>query len=79
MAFGYRNSLERQQNGSWLVRFSGIPEVLTEGETENEARAPQPCCALRYLPIFAAARLTAASLTLPVLSLIVPSVVFPRN
>ena len=38
MAFGYRYRLERQQNGWWLVRFPGIPEALTEGETEEEAR-----------------------------------------
>jgi antitoxin HicB len=39
MAFGYRYTLERQENGWWLVRFSAIPEALTEGETEEEARA----------------------------------------
>ena len=39
MAFGYRYTLERQENGWWLVRFPGIPEALTEGETEEEARA----------------------------------------
>ena len=39
MAFGYRYTLERQENGWWLVRFPGIPEALTEGETEQEARA----------------------------------------
>jgi predicted RNase H-like HicB family nuclease len=38
MAFGYRYKLERRQNGWWLVRFPGIPEALTEGETEEEAR-----------------------------------------
>lgn len=38
MAFGYRYKLERQQNGWWLVRFPGIPEALTEGATEREAR-----------------------------------------
>jgi antitoxin HicB len=39
MAFGYRYVLERQENGWWLVRFPGIPEALTEGDTEEEARA----------------------------------------
>jgi antitoxin HicB len=39
MAFGYRYTLERQENGWWLVRFPGIPEALTEGETKEEARA----------------------------------------
>ena len=39
MAFGYRYTLERQENGWWLVRFPAIPEALTEGETEEEARA----------------------------------------
>jgi len=31
--------LERQENGWWLVRFPAIPEALTEGEAEEEARA----------------------------------------
>ena len=39
MAFGYRYTLERQENGWWLVRFPGIPEAPTEGETKEEARA----------------------------------------
>src|SRR6187399_208333 len=39
MAFGYRYTLERQENGWWLVRFPSVPEALTEGETEGEARA----------------------------------------
>jgi antitoxin HicB len=38
MALGYRYILERQENGWWLVRFPGIPEALTEGETKAEAR-----------------------------------------
>src|SRR5882672_813230 len=38
MAFGYHYTLEREENGWWLVRFPGIPEALTEGETEGEAR-----------------------------------------
>jgi antitoxin HicB len=37
MAFGYRYKLEREQNGWWLVRFPGIPESLTEGESVQEA------------------------------------------
>ena len=39
MAFGYHYTLEQQENGWWLVRFPGIPEALTEGETKEEARA----------------------------------------
>ena len=39
IAFGYRYELERQENGWWLVRFPDIPEALTEGETEEGARA----------------------------------------
>jgi antitoxin HicB len=39
MAFGYRFTLERQDNGWWLVHFPSIPEALTEGETKAEARA----------------------------------------
>jgi antitoxin HicB len=44
MALGYRYKLERQENGWWLVRFPGIPEALTEGETEEEARANAVDC-----------------------------------
>jgi antitoxin HicB len=49
MAFGYRYKLERQKNGWWLVRFPGIPEALTEGETEAEARNNAVDCVLAAL------------------------------
>jgi len=49
MAFGYRYTLERQKNGWWLVRFPGIPEALTEGETEQEARANARDCVIAAL------------------------------
>jgi len=49
MAFGYRYELERQENGWWLVRFPGIPEALTEGETEQEARANALDCVITAL------------------------------
>ena len=49
MAFGYRYTLERQENGWWLVRFPGIPEALTEGETEKEARANAVDCVITAL------------------------------
>jgi len=49
MAFGYRYTLERQENGWWLVRFPGIPEALTEGETEAEARANTVDCVVAAL------------------------------
>lgn len=49
MAFGYRYTLERQQNGWLLVRFPGIPEALTEGETEQEARANALDCVITAL------------------------------
>jgi antitoxin HicB len=49
MAFGYRYKLERQDNGWWLVRFPGIPEALTEGKTEKEARANALDCVLAAL------------------------------
>lgn len=39
MAFGYRYKLERQRNGWWLVRFPGVPEALTEGETSTRLAA----------------------------------------
>jgi antitoxin HicB len=46
MAFGYNYTLEPQENGWTLVRFPGIPEALTEGETEAEARANALDCVL---------------------------------
>ena len=49
MAFGYRYKLERQHNGWWLVRFPGIPEALTEGETEDEARNNAVDCVIAAL------------------------------
>jgi antitoxin HicB len=49
MAFGYRYKLERQSNGWWLVRFPGIPEALTEGETEAEARRNAVDCVIAAL------------------------------
>jgi len=49
MAFGYRYLLEPQENGWWLVRFPGIPEALTEGETEREARASAIDCVIAAL------------------------------
>jgi antitoxin HicB len=49
MAFGYRYKLERQRNGWWLVRFPGIPEALTEGETEEEARRNAVDCVIAAL------------------------------
>ena len=49
MAFGYRYTLKRQENGWWLVRFPGIPEALTEGETKEEARANALDCVIAAL------------------------------
>ena len=49
MGFGYRYSLERQENGWWLVRFPGVPEALTEGETPEEARANAVDCVIAAL------------------------------
>jgi antitoxin HicB len=49
MAFAYRFKLERQRNGWWLVRFPGIPEALTEGETEPEARINALDCVIAAL------------------------------
>ncbi len=49
MAFGYRYTLERQENGWWLIRFPGIPEALTEGETQEEARANAFDCVIAAL------------------------------
>ena len=49
MAFGYRYKIERQKNGWWLVRFPGIPEALTEGETKEEARANALDCVIAAL------------------------------
>ena len=49
MAVGYRYRLERQENGWWLVRFPEIPEALTEGETEEEARTNAIDCVITAL------------------------------
>jgi antitoxin HicB len=49
MAFGYRYTLERQENGWWLVRFPGVPEALTEGTTQAEARANAVDCVIAAL------------------------------
>jgi antitoxin HicB len=49
MAFGYRYTLQRQENGWWLVRFPGIPEALTEGETQEEARTNAVDCVVAAL------------------------------
>jgi antitoxin HicB len=49
MAFGYRYVLERQENGWWLVRFPEVPEALTDGETEQEARANALDCLIAAL------------------------------
>ncbi len=49
MAFGYRFTLERQDNGWWLVRFPRVPEALTEGETQDEARANAVDCVVAAL------------------------------
>ena len=49
MAVGYRCMLEPQENGWWLVRFPEIPEALTEGETEEEARINAIDCVIAAL------------------------------
>jgi antitoxin HicB len=49
MAFGYRYSLEPEDNGWWLVRFPAIPEALTEGKTQEEARANAVDCVIAAL------------------------------
>jgi antitoxin HicB len=49
MAFGYQYTLERQENGWWLVRFVGVPEALTEGETQEEARENARDCLITAL------------------------------
>jgi antitoxin HicB len=49
MALGYEYTLERQENGWWLVRFPRIPEALTEGEAEDEARANAIDCVITAL------------------------------
>jgi antitoxin HicB len=49
MAVGYRYILEPEENGWWLVRFPDIPEALTEGETEEEARTNAIDCVITAL------------------------------
>jgi antitoxin HicB len=49
MAVGYQYTLERQENGWWLVRFPRVPEALTEGEIEEEARTNAIDCVITAL------------------------------
>ena len=52
MAVGYEYTeytRERQENGWWLVRFPKVPEALTEGETEEEARIDAMDCVITAL------------------------------
>jgi antitoxin HicB len=49
MALGYNYTLEAQENGWRLVRFPAIPEALTEGETEDEARRAALDCVIAAL------------------------------
>jgi antitoxin HicB len=49
VAVGYQYILEAQENGWWLVRFPEIPEALTEGETEEEARISAVDCVIAAL------------------------------
>jgi antitoxin HicB len=49
VAVGYQYILEPQENGWWLVRFPEIPEALTEGETEEEARTNAIDCVIAAL------------------------------
>jgi antitoxin HicB len=56
MAFGYRYTLERQENGWWLVRFPGIPEALTEGESKETARTNARDCVITALEGYMKAR-----------------------
>jgi hypothetical protein len=51
MAVGYEYTLERQENGSSLVRFPRIPEALTEGKTEKEARTNAIDCVITALEV----------------------------
>lgn len=48
-AFGYRYTLEREENGWWLVRFPDVPEALTEGETKDDARGNALDCLVAAL------------------------------
>jgi antitoxin HicB len=49
MAFGYEFTLEREENGWWLVRFPNVPEALTEGESRVEARGLAVDCLIAAL------------------------------
>ena len=49
MAFGYQFTIETQENGWKLIRFPEIPEALTEGESEEEARANALDCVVTAL------------------------------
>jgi antitoxin HicB len=49
MAFGYRYTMECEENGWWLVRFPDVPEALTEAETEAEATGNAADCLIAAL------------------------------
>jgi antitoxin HicB len=49
VAVGYEYTLERQENGWWLVGFPRIPEALTEGEIEEEAPTKAIDCVITAL------------------------------
>jgi antitoxin HicB len=75
MAFGYTYVLEPEENGWWLVRFPSIPEALTDGDSEAEARENARDCLLaalegymkagRPLPRESAARVGPGRIVLP--------------
>lgn len=49
MPLAYRFTLKRQKNGWWLVQFPAVPEALTEGESEADARENAKDCILAAL------------------------------
>lgn len=49
MQFEYPMRLIRQDNGRMLVRFPDVPEALTEGESQAEAKAVAEDCLVAAL------------------------------
>lgn len=54
---GYRYEIERCADDDWVLRFPGLPEAITGGATESEARAEAEDCLLTCLTGYIKARL----------------------
>jgi antitoxin HicB len=63
MGVGYRYEIERCADNDWVLRFPGLPEAITGGATEDEARSQAEDCLLTCLTGYIKARLEVPSET----------------